>query len=141
MQWNFTFSAAESSPAQFAPTSSSYKIFLNRVCVETPTSVSGGSGGSGTRRIIQGYCPNRRVGKLRDGSDLYYFGSFTPYVTPFVFDTVNLNAPFAFYILTIVVTAILLFMPLVSTGKRMRAVRGVAAALSTVSVDLGRKYE
>ena len=121
-QWDYTISQPQRSSSDY-----SYHLFLNRLC--------GGynSMASGRSQIVR-RCQNRRIGHLRDGSNLYSLGSIGSFASPFRFTTVNLDIPLAFYMLSAILVSALMIMAFVGArGSNKRGGQRVAAFCSGVS--------
>lgn len=102
-QWNFTLTPQQSY------SSYSYHLYLNRMCT--------GAQSGQYRNIVNRACRNRRTTSMvRDGCRLYAPNSLVQMISPFRFLPVNLNVPFAFYILTAMFAFVLLVVTFIRVG-------------------------
>merc|ERR1711939_2593 len=95
LKWDYTISQPQRSSSDY-----SYHLFLNRLC-------------GGYNSMASGRWQNRRIGHLRDGSNLYSLGSIGSFASPFRFTTVNLDIPLAFYMLSAILVSALMIMAFV----------------------------
>ncbi|KAN0104514.1 hypothetical protein V8E51_010259 [Hyaloscypha variabilis] len=110
--------------SRFPPTN--YNLHLNRFCI-------------GTRSIyldtIQDTCQNGRiVTKVMDCRQLPAPNALVGAVAPFRFSTVNLNIPFAFFILTAIFAFCLLLATLIGAGTKGSKGKIVASMLSGMTL-------
>ena len=102
-------------------------MYLNRLCIGTK---------SVYQDTVQETCRNGRiVTKLLDGRQLPSPNALVGDLAPFRFSTVNLNIPFAFYILTAIFVICLLPTTFVGAGSKRRNVKLVASIFSGVSTS------
>ncbi|KAL2061722.1 hypothetical protein VTL71DRAFT_7100 [Oculimacula yallundae] len=119
LTWDYTVIESQQSSQR-----QSLHIYLNRRCAAFSP--------SRTSRFTTPFrCRNDRVSKLEDGRRLFSSTFFIRPVAPFRFDTLNLDVPLAFYIISALLVVVLMFMaPAASRGQRRRGIRGAAALLT-----------
>ncbi|KAH6716927.1 hypothetical protein BKA61DRAFT_718591 [Leptodontidium sp. MPI-SDFR-AT-0119] len=122
VKWDYTLSAPQESSSEY-----SYHLFLNRLCVGYNSITSGSS-----QTIHR--CRNDRFSKLEDGSRLYSLHATGRLASPFRFDTVNMDVPLAFYIMSALLVAFLMFMaPVAARGEKLRSMRRLATICTGVA--------
>jgi hypothetical protein len=120
-QWNYTINPTRSY------SSYNYHIYLNRVC----------SGSQGTESgLVSELCRNSRFKELKDERQFISPNALVYNINPFRFSDVHLNIPFAFYILTAIVAALLMIMGLYdgASSRSGRVSRLFALIVCAVSI-------
>ncbi|KAG4443763.1 hypothetical protein IFR05_000754 [Cadophora sp. M221] len=122
VKWDYKLSAPQESSSSY-----SYHLFLNRLCVGYNSITSGSS-----QTVHR--CRNDRFSKLEDGSRLYSLQRTGRLISPFRFDTVNMDVPLAFYIMSALLLALLMFMaPVAARGEKLRSVRRLATICTGIA--------